>query len=62
MRLINIDGKTLLKKDIKNKSAGAYIFKWNGKSGNGEKYPSGVYIFSILSNGTSKSKKFAYLK
>ena len=62
IRLINLDGKTLFKKNIKNKYAGEYIFKWNGKSATGEKYPSGVYIFSILSNGTSRSKKFAYLK
>ena len=62
IRLINLEGKTLFKQDIKNKSAGAYTFKWNGKSETGEKYPSGVYIFSILSNSTSKSKKFAYLK
>ena len=41
---------------------GSHLVTWDGKSGNGEKVPSGVYIYQLISNDMIISKRMTLLK
>ena len=60
--IFNSSGKRIRYVYNNNQTSGTYHFNWDGKSQSGYSLSSGLYFFSIESNGESTVKKLVYLK
>ena len=62
IKIFNMRGQKITELVSRNRTAGYYEVKWDGRNMNGQSVASGVYIFSIKAGDFSSVKKMLILK
>jgi len=62
MKIYNLLGQTVYTQQITDQRAGYYHYTWQGLDNHGHGLPSGLYIYQIIADEFSDSKKMIMLK
>jgi len=57
MKIYNLLGQTVYTQQITDQRAGYYHYTWQGLDNHGHGLPSGLYIYQIIADEFSDSKK-----
>ncbi|MBN1996409.1 T9SS type A sorting domain-containing protein [candidate division KSB1 bacterium] len=60
--IYNMNGQLVRSLVNENKKAGIYTINWDGVDDNGNKVPSGVYIYALKAKDFTKARKMTYMK
>lgn len=61
LKIVDLSGKEIMKKQFKRLSSGYHIVEWNGTDNSGEQLGSGCYFYSLIANQFCQTKKMIYL-